>query len=967
MRGTFWTLLLLGSATHVAPRTAHHAVATIEYLGSYSGGSRVSIWRGQTANIVVHGQFVDLNTGVELVNSATGAIASGVTVSQSDHIGGGDTRITLHVSSTSSAPLGDYQVRIHYLVETNGPDRVDLRMFDKQSVTGVQIAEPAQFARYVVGQTYTLVATGSGLSHATFNAKGADVHGLTLVSTLSRSNSEARFQIRVDSAKASSLGPWDFFDDAMRPANPSDAQRFVAGYGPSSGGSDLLTVVGAVLPIVTSATPFTAAEASTVTLSGNGITPRGFSVSVDFPKRYRILNNSPHASTNATKGNGTLSFSVPFEIGGDSGRVHFAPDGSSPVDSIVPVQPTIPVLNVVGAPVVLQTPKSGLLQKVLFEGTRVLLGEYLFTTTISCTQKSVGCGPATRPPTVTFGNAAIPVASVSYSPTAQVDHNQFIQQGVDSLRLTVPSIANQATGDLPDTTTGTLTITTPGGSTTLTNVFYAPRPQISLVQQSLGNGQFQTVTTSTLVKGATYRLQGRALDLIAGGTRLSTTQIQLNGTVVSTTNFSNPATIGFIVPATATSGPLVVTTAAGSTTVGTFTVSSGAAGVTIVGVQLSPASVAGGNATTATIAVNASIPSGGSAGNLIFSTQPQDSSVVLPAGLVAVTSNPLIIQLSTKAVTSARSVQINVSNEPGAQTHTFQAGFLVLTPPAATGVTLAAPAGTGGQTITGTVQLNTNVPASLNIPISLVSSDPTTATVPSSVIASGNAVTFTITTKTVPAARTVTISATVGGQTQTASLAVNPSVPSSLVLAQTTAVAEVADTATLTLTAAPAAPVDATITCADAALVCPASVTVSGTVVKFAVRSIAIPAPRTVTVSATLNGVTKTATLNLVPLGIQTVTISPTSVRAGTSSSMTIQLNASVVGTLTVQLSSSNVAASIASTQNFSTGNVVKLVTVTTPASQTQTSAVTLTAAFTRQTTFGPYTSSATGTLTVAP
>jgi hypothetical protein len=125
-----------------------------------------------------------------------------------------------------------------------------------------------------------------------------------------------------------------------------------------------------------------------------------------------------------------------------------------------------------------------------------------------------------------------------------------------------------------------------------------------------------------------------------------------------------------------------------------------------------------------------------------------------------------------------------------------------------------------------------------------------------------------------------------------------------------------------------------------------------------------------VTLSATLNGVTKTATLNLVPLGIQTLTISPTSVRAGTSSSMTIQLNAGVPfsGTLTVQLSSSNTAAaSIASIQNFSTGNVVKLVTVTTPASQSQSSAVTLTAAFTRQTTFGPYTSSATGTLTVTP
>src|SRR5207247_2379253 len=195
-------------------------------------------------------------------------------------------------------------------------------------------------------------------------------------------------------------------------------------------------------------------------------------------------------------------------------------------------------------------------------------------------------------------------------------------------------------------------------------------------------------------------------------------------------------------------------------------------------------------------------------------------------------SNPVVVQLSTKVVASARTAQIIVHNEPTA-TQTSKNAFVTVNPPTPTAVVLGAPTATGGQTVSGTVQLNASAPASLNIPISLLSSDPTTATVPASVIASGTAVPFSITTAVVPSSRSVTISATTGGQTKSASLTVNPPVPQSLVLAQTPVVAQVPDTATLTLTAAPPVPATATVQCSDVALLCPTSVAVSGTVAKF--------------------------------------------------------------------------------------------------------------------------------------
>ena len=311
--------------------------------------------------------------------------------------------------------------------------------------------------------------------------------------------------------------------------------------------------------------------------------------------------------------------------------------------------PAIPALTVTSPPALLQIRTFGS-QKVMFAGTQIVLGNYLFTTS----------GTTTTPPIVHFAGISLDVTGMKYSPAAQVTPigTSQIQQGVDSLKLSVPNI-----GVSPDTLTGTLTVATPAGSATMTNIFYAPTPQVTGVQLSAG-GQFQPVTNSTLFRGKTYRITGNALKLVAGGTNIGQTTFKLNGLSMTVATLSGTNDLVFTVPSTATTGPLVVSTEVGSKTVGTFTVSDPVAGVSIVGLQLSPGSVTGGTGVTATVAVDATIPAGGSAGNIVFSSG--DSSVVVPSGLVAVTSNPVVVQLSTKVVASARTAQIIVHNEPTA-------------------------------------------------------------------------------------------------------------------------------------------------------------------------------------------------------------------------------------------------------------------------------------------------------------
>src|SRR3954470_15006205 len=116
MRMMMWGMATMAAVAGLRGVPAH-TVSSVEYLGTYFGASRVSVWRGQSADLVVFGSLVDLNTGVE-VKTSTGQAASGVSASVTSVVHGAGSRITIHLASGSATATGNLDLPIYFFVET---------------------------------------------------------------------------------------------------------------------------------------------------------------------------------------------------------------------------------------------------------------------------------------------------------------------------------------------------------------------------------------------------------------------------------------------------------------------------------------------------------------------------------------------------------------------------------------------------------------------------------------------------------------------------------------------------------------------------------------------------------------------------------------------------------------------------------------------------------------------------------
>jgi hypothetical protein len=234
----------------------------------------------------------------------------------------------------------------------------------------------------------------------------------------------------------------------------------------------------------------------------------------------------------------------------------------------------------------------------------------------------------------------------------------------------------------------------------------------------------------------------------------------------------------------------------------------------------------------------------------------------------------------------------------------------------------------GAQSSTGTVTLSGPAPAG-SAQVALSSSNSTLAGVPSSVTVAAGATSasFTVSTSAVAASATVSITAAYSGATKTASLTVTPAPPppptlSSLSLNPTSVVGGVqSSTGTVTLSGpAPAGGAQIALSSGNPTVASvPSSVTVAAgvTSASFMVSTSPVAAPVTVTISAAYNGVSKSASLNVMsPLPtVSSVSLSPSSVVGGVQSSTgTVTLSGPAPsGGAIVTLSSSNGAASVPS------------------------------------------------------
>lgn len=279
-------------------------------------------------------------------------------------------------------------------------------------------------------------------------------------------------------------------------------------------------------------------------------------------------------------------------------------------------------------------------------------------------------------------------------------------------------------------------------------------------------------------------------------------------------------------------------------------------------VQLNPTTVTGGKISVATVTLNGPAPAPGVVVNLASSNTAVATTplkITVPEGATSKTFNVI-----TKAVSS--NVTVNISATYDGVT---KSAALTVKPPSLISLSLTPTIIIGGcATSTGRVTLDGKAPAG-GARVTLTDTNPAAAT-PASVIvpAGGTTATFVITSTAQSVERTGEVKATYNGVTRSAALTVRPIGVLSLTLSPNPVTGPGNVTGTVTLhCAAPAGGINVTLSTSNAAVASPPVGTINipagSSAGTFTVRTVDVPATRTVLIKATANGITKSVFLTV--------------------------------------------------------------------------------------------------------
>jgi hypothetical protein len=327
--------------------------------------------------------------------------------------------------------------------------------------------------------------------------------------------------------------------------------------------------------------------------------------------------------------------------------------------------------------------------------------------------------------------------------------------------------------------------------------------------------------------------------------------------------------------------------------------------VALNSLSLAPSSVGGGGSSTGTVTMNGPAPLAGAVISLSSSNTGVASvpaSVTMAAGATSasftVTTGP--VTASTNVTISAAYNGITENALLGVESSTLS--LLSLSPSTVT----------GGTSSTGTINLSSAAPSGGAV-VSLSSSDPSVAALPPSVTvpAGATSATFTVATTAVAASTSITITAASSGATQTASLTVLPPTLTSVSMAPARLTGGSSSTGTVILSGpAPSSGVAISLSSSDSSVAAvPSSVTVpaGATGVTFTTTTAPVAATASVTIFATNSGVTQSASLIVLPPVLMSLTLNPSSITGGGSSTGTVTLDGPApAGGAVVFLSSSN-------------------------------------------------------------
>jgi hypothetical protein len=259
----------------------------------------------------------------------------------------------------------------------------------------------------------------------------------------------------------------------------------------------------------------------------------------------------------------------------------------------------------------------------------------------------------------------------------------------------------------------------------------------------------------------------------------------------------------------------------------------------------------------------------------------------------------------------------------------------------------------GGSTAMGTVSLNGPAPAG-GLQVQLSSGNTSVATVPASVtvLAGQTSASFSITTRPVASQTQVTIMARLGNSSRQATLTVNPPALESLTLDPNTVVGGNPSTGRVALNApAPAGGLQVQLSSNNPNVASvPPSVTVPAgqTRASFSITTRPVASQTQAMITARLGNSSRQATLTVVPPSIQSLSISPSTVRGGSNATGIVTLNAPAPpGGAVVPLRSSNsTVATVPASVTIPAGQTTAQFTVRTTRPSSSSVSVTITATY---------------------
>jgi len=493
----------------------------------------------------------------------------------------------------------------------------------------------------------------------------------------------------------------------------------------------------------------------------------------------------------------------------------------------------------------------------------------------------------------------------------------------------------------------------PSNTVSFTLSFNAPLPPPPTLLQPANGATVTLPVTLTWTDVPNPQPSGYVLE-IADDSSFGTVEYvnnQITGPHWTVTSLTAGTKFWHVLSTQGDSAPGVPANTAWSST-GTFTIPATPPGV--ASLALTSASPGSGDTETVSIQLTGPAPAGGAVVSLSSSdpnAAPVPSTHTIAAGFAFDQFTFQVGQVTTPTPATITATLNGVS----------ASASLTVQPPALKSLTVSPSTITGGATPQATLMLTGQAPAGGEV-VSLSSSNPSLASVPATVtVAAGSpSAVFNVQTSAVTANTDVSISATLNGTTLTSTFTLTPQQPlASLSVSPSSVVGTAGANGVVTLAAVATSDTQVLLSSSNPSVVSvPASATVPQGVKSggFIIGTNPAATTTTVTITATSGGVTKTATLTVAPFATATptptpgsgatlssLTLNPTSLRGGDSSTGTVTLSAAAPsGGAVVTLTSSNTSlATVPSSVTVSAGSTHAAFTVTTKSVNT-TSSVTI-------------------------